>query len=69
MQDPTGQSGNDLGQDIELRAQWNVNHNLTVDAAYDHFFKGSYIANLSSIPGNPTAEDTDYFYLMSRVRF
>lgn len=62
LQDPTGRSGNTLGQDIELRAQWHINDNLTVDAAYDHFFRGSYIADLSTIPGNPTAEDTDYCY-------
>jgi DHA2 family multidrug resistance protein len=68
LQDSTGQSGNNLGQDIELRAQWHVNHNVAFDAAYDHFFKGSYITQLSKIPGNPTAEDTDYFYLMTRVR-
>jgi len=69
MRDPSGASGNVLGQDVEIRFQWNPTYNLSVDAGYDHFFKGSYITNQTSIPGNPPANDTNYFYIQTEVRF
>lgn len=47
LQDPTGQSGNFLGQDVELRVDWHWNTFMLFRIGYDHFFKGSYIQNLA----------------------
>ncbi|HNP29080.1 MAG TPA: alginate export family protein [Nitrospirales bacterium] len=69
LQDPTGASGNVLGQDVEVRVQWDPYPNLSVDAGYDHFFKGSYISKQTNVPGNPPANDTDTFYMQTEVRF
>ena len=69
LQDPTGASGNVLGQDLEVRVQWAPTSNLSFEAGYDHFFKGSYIENLAKVPGNPPATDTDYFYIQTDVTF
>ena len=69
LQDPTGGSGNFLGQDIELKARWRLSPNLIFSAGYDHFFKGSYIESLAKVPGNPSAADTDYFYMQTEVKF
>ncbi len=69
MQDPTGAAGNVLGQDVEVRIQWNPWPNFSVDAGYDHFFKGSYIKNQTNASRNPPADDTNYFYLQTEVRF
>jgi len=69
LQDPTGAAGNYLGQDVEIRARWNLDTFMTFDVGYDHFFKGSYIKNLAQIPGNPSAKDSDYFYLQTEFRF
>jgi hypothetical protein len=69
LQDPTGGSGNFLGQDIELKARWRLSPNLIFSAGYDHFFKGSYIESLAKVPGNPAAADTDYFYMQTEVKF
>ncbi len=69
LQDPTGGAGNFLGQDIELKATWRQSRNLLFSAGYDHFFKGSYLKNLAKIPGNPSAADSDYFYIQSEIRF
>ncbi len=69
LQDPTGGAGNVLGEDVELRVQYNPNLNLSVDAGYDHFFKGSYIQSLAKVPGNPPATDTDYFYIQIELKF
>ncbi|MFQ5993027.1 MAG: alginate export family protein, partial [Nitrospiraceae bacterium] len=69
LQDPTGRSGNVLGQDLELRATWKPMSFVIFDTGYDHFFKGSYIESLARVPGNPPATDSDYFYIQTEIRF
>jgi Alginate export len=70
LQDTTGQAGNSLGHDVELRAQWALSANLDFDIGYVHWFKGSYFERLPSSAGLPLGgnKDTDYFYLQMRVR-
>jgi hypothetical protein len=69
LQDSTGGSGSFLGQDVEVKVSWRQSRNLSFLAAYDHFFKGSYIKDLARMPGNPSAADSDYFYIQSEIRF
>ena len=71
LQDKTGQSGNFLGQDIELRAQWKVSTNLEFDLGFDHWFKGSFFDRLPTSASLPLGgnKDTDYFYVSTKVRF
>jgi len=69
LQDPTGDAGSFLGQDVEVRIQWHPSPNFTVDAGYEHFFTGSYIKNQTNLPGNPPSNDTNYFYIQTEVMF
>ena len=69
LQDPTGQAGNFLGQDVEARCDWHWDTFTLVRVGYDHFFKGSYIQTLAQVPGNPSAKDSDYFYVSTEFRF
>jgi hypothetical protein len=69
LQDPTGNAGNFVGQDVEIQVRWQVSLNFELEAGYDHFFKGSYIQTLAKVPSNPAADDTDYFYLQTMMRF
>lgn len=69
LQDTTGGSGNFLGQDIEVKARWKFSRNLKISVGYDHFFKGSYVENLAKVTGNPSATDTDYFYVQTEIKF
>ncbi|MGZ9145395.1 MAG: alginate export family protein [Nitrospira sp.] len=70
LQDTSGQSGNSLGHDVELRAQWALTANMDFDIGYVHWFKGSYFDRLPSSAGLPLGgnKDTDYFYFQMRVR-
>ena len=70
LQDSTGGSGNFLGQDVELRAQFKINDNLEFDAGYDHWFKGSYFDRLPASAGLPPGgnNDSDYFYILTKFR-
>ncbi len=71
LQDKTGGSGNFLGQDIELRAQWKVSTNMEFDLGYDHWFKGSFFKRLPTSASLPMGgeKDTNYFYVLTKVRF
>ena len=74
LQDPTGGSGNNLGNDVELRAQWAplwaMRQNLDFDFGYVHWFKGSYFDSPAIIAQMPAGgnKDSDYFYAGVRVR-
>ena len=70
LRDRTGGSGNYLGHDVEVRAQWTVNDHLEFDAGYDHWFKGSYFDRLPASAGLPPGgnTDTDYFYILTKLR-
>lgn len=70
LRDPTGQAGTSLGQDVELRAEWEVSSNLDFDVGYAHWFKGSYFDNPTILAQMPTGgnKDSDYFFAAMRVR-
>lgn len=70
LRDATGESGNYLGHDVEVRVQWKVNENVEFDAGYDHWFKGSYFDRLPASAGLPSEgrKDTDYFYILTTFR-
>ena len=71
IRDQTGNSGNFIGQDVEVRLQWAITSNLGFDAGYDHWFKGSYFDRLPASAGLPPggSKDTDYFYVLTNIRF
>lgn len=69
MQDPTGAAGSELGQDVEVRVQWDPSPNISVDIGYNHFFHGSFIKKQVNVPGNPPARGTNYFYVQTEARF
>ena len=70
LHDPTGGSGNFLGHDLELRAQWKTNDNLEFEWGYAHWFKGSYLDRLPDSAGLPPGgnRDSDYFYIQTKFR-
>jgi hypothetical protein len=70
LRDRTGNAGNELGQDVEIRAQWGVSHNLNFDVGYARWFKGSYLDNPAIIRAMPAGgnQDSNYFYASMRVR-
>ena len=66
LQDPTGDSGRNLGTDVELSVRWTPMPWLDVDAGYDHWFKGPY---LDRVPNASSTHDSDYFYASTQLRF
>lgn len=71
LQDKTGNAGRFLGHDLEFVAQWKLKSNITLEAGYEHWFKGDYFKRLPASAGLPVGgdKDTDYFFVMSEFRF
>jgi len=66
LQDKTGRSGDFVGQQLELSTRWDVNSSLNLETGWAHLFKGEFAKNA---PSAPNAQDVDYFYVQSMLRF
>jgi len=66
LRDQTGKSGSYIGQQLDLSTRWNVNSSLNLEAGWARLFKGSFAKNA---PNAPNAQDINYFYVQSMLRF
>ncbi|NOT86180.1 MAG: alginate export family protein [Methylococcaceae bacterium] len=66
LQDKTGQSGDFVGHQLEISTRWDFNSSLSFDTGWTHLFKGQFAAQA---PLAPNAQDIDYFYVQSLLRF
>ena len=66
LQDKTGKTHNYIGQQLELTTRWDVNSSLSFETSWAHLFKGEFAKNA---PKAPDAQDVDYFYVQSQLRF
>jgi hypothetical protein len=71
LRDKTGKAGGFLGHDLELSLAWRLQANVTVEAGYDHWFKGDYFSRLPTSAGLPAGgqKDSDYFFVSTEFRF
>ena len=69
ISDPAGDAGSNLGTDVELSAQWTPRSWLTLETGYDHWFKGSYLAEVPTPAAGPISDaDSDYLYFSVQFR-
>lgn len=72
LQDKTGSSGNFVGQQLDLSTRWDVNSSLNFETGWTHLFKGQFarsaLAGTKATP-TPDAQDIDYFYIQTLLRF
>lgn len=66
LQDTTGRSGNFVGHQLDLSTRWDFNSSLNFETGWTHLFKGKSAKNA---PSAPNAQDIDYFYVQSLLRF
>jgi hypothetical protein len=71
LQDPTGQAGNYLGSELDLRLSWAVSSNLLLEGGWVYLVKGSYYSNLlqQGVAGAPNDKNADYMFLSMRLFF
>jgi len=69
LRDTTGRSGDFVGHQLELTARWNVNSSLNFETGWTHLFKGEFAKKAPSAPTGVNAQDVDYFYVQSLLRF
>jgi hypothetical protein len=66
LQDPSGRSGNFVGQTFELRARWSLKDNLYLQAGYAHFAFGPFAER---VPSSPVTRDAHYGYFWTEFMF
>jgi Alginate export len=66
LQDKTGNSGDFVGQQLDLSTRWDVNSSLNLETGWTHLFKGRFA---KTAPNAPNGQDIDYFYVQSQFRF
>jgi hypothetical protein len=64
--DPTGSSGNFIGNTFELRARWRVMDNVWLQTGYTHFKFGNFARNA---PQSPVDRDMNYAYFWTEFLF
>lgn len=66
LSDPTGRSGNYVGDTVELAARWDLAYNAAFQAGWQILMKGRFA---ETAPGAPTDHsDVNYFYIESQFR-
>jgi hypothetical protein len=66
LSDPTGSSGNFIGNTFELRARWRVYENVWIQTGYTHFKFGNFARNA---PQSPVDRDMNYAYFWTEFLF
>lgn len=66
LRDKTGNSGSFIGHQLELTARYDFNSSLNLETGWTHLFKGQFAKNSRSASN---AQDVDYFYVQSQLRF
>lgn len=61
--DPAGASGRYVGQELDLRASWQVCDHLEIEAVYACFFPGEFVS------GTGTSPETHFGYLAATIRY
>ncbi len=64
LRDPTGESGDFVGQEVDLRLRYWICDGVELDVGYAHFFPENFVRNVTE-----TTDDSDFFYVAMRVVF
>ncbi len=68
LRDSSGQSGDFIGHQIEIRIRWKVAPKLaTLEAGWAHLFKGEFARDAPLSPADKG--DSDYFYVQTSLHF
>lgn len=59
--DRTGRSGDFVGQEIELRARYQLTKYAELEVGYSHFMQGAFVDNTGP------ADDSDFFYVQTTI--
>ena len=67
LSDPTGRSGDFMGQTVEFATRWDAHDNVALEAGWTGLIKGEFARNA---PGAPADHgNVNYFYVQSEIRF
>ena len=61
--DPSGGSGDFVGQELELRVRYELDPRIELEMGYSHFFPGPFSENTGPV------DDGDFFYVQTTISF
>jgi len=61
--DPSGSSGDFLGQEADVRVRWALSRHVELIFGYSYFIPGAFVEHTGP------ADDSDYFYFQTTLRF
>lgn len=61
-QDPTGQSGDFIGQEVDVQLRWQVDPRVEIIVGYAHFMPGPFTDNTGP------SDDSDFFYVETSLQ-
>ncbi|MEE9296386.1 MAG: alginate export family protein [Phycisphaerae bacterium] len=64
LRDPTGGSGQEVGQELDLTILWKINVHSSVLFGYSHFWEDNFVH--STVGGD---DDPDFYYLQYQYKF
>lgn len=64
LQDPTGESGDFIGQEVDLHLRVRLSRRTEFDMGYSHFVPGNFVRNTGE-----AGSDSDFFYVQMILRF
>ncbi len=67
--DPTGNAGEDVGQELDLIVKWTWTPRTDIWFGYSHFFTGDYFDSPVIQAQGATGRDADFFYTQFTVNF
>jgi hypothetical protein len=64
LRDPLGESGAFIGQELDVRVRYKLSRHIEFDIGYAWFLPGVFVENVT-----PTTDDSDFFYVATRITF
>ncbi len=64
LRDPTGSSGEELGNELDLTVNWKINNHSSLLVGYSHFWDANFIH--STVGGD---DDPDFYYVQYAYKF
>jgi hypothetical protein len=66
LRDRSGNSGNDLGKEIDVRVRFPINQYASLNIGYAHFWAGDFVKDAVKLPANANdpnrSDSSDFFY-------
>ncbi len=62
LQDSSGQSGNEIGKEFDIRIRFPINKQIKLNLGYAKFWAGNFTEQLTNLSGDTRSDQSNFFY-------